>query len=153
MPLFSKTFSLSSPRRQFPTASSTHTKNVAAAVRPEAPRPRASEGKAASETGGWRGMIACFFFRVFFFGRGSFASVFRVSPESRKFRCAATEWILKRAAVGAVAASDSTQASGSSRSRKRDRRFDGDHNFSSSSSTKEAAFFLLMLVPWRWTSC
>ena len=42
---------------QFHT-NSTHTKNVAAAVRPEAPRPSASEGKAASETGGWRGIIA-----------------------------------------------------------------------------------------------
>ena len=36
----------------------THTKNAAAAVSPEAPKPSASEGKAASETGGWRGMRA-----------------------------------------------------------------------------------------------
>ena len=41
-----------------PQSNSTHTKKVAAAVRPEAPRPRASEGKAASETGGWRGTMA-----------------------------------------------------------------------------------------------
>ena len=39
-------------------AKSTHTKNAAAAESPEAPKPSASEGKAASGTGGWRGMTA-----------------------------------------------------------------------------------------------
>lgn len=53
-----KTFSLSFARSIVSLQLQTHTKNAAAAVSPDAPRPRASEGKAASETGGWRGTTA-----------------------------------------------------------------------------------------------